>query len=269
MRQFLLPQMPQDAQIRITGSEYRYLVQVLRLRVGAQLDGRLPNGDLCRLEVTKIERKEKSATLVIVGDFVHRIPVAGESAPPEGAFSDSFPKIILFQWLLKGQKMDLVIRQAAETGVAIIVPVAGARSLSLSAADSSKNERWARIVREARQQSGSPVATQVYQVIASAQVPSVLQELSSSANTCSLLFTEAPLALKSLHQYLVNGATTVALVNGPEGGLSAEEVDALNTAGFLSVHFKTNILRAETCALYGVAAVQNALMESETWQLKG
>ncbi|HHU36019.1 MAG TPA: 16S rRNA (uracil(1498)-N(3))-methyltransferase [Treponema sp.] len=269
MRQFLLPQMPQNGQIQITGSEYRYLVQVLRLKVGAQLDGRLPNGSLCALEVTEIERKEKLVTLAVVGDYVQRTTAAGESAPPQAAFSNSFPKIILFQWLLKGQKMDLVIRQATETGVAVVVPVAGARSLSIGAADSRKDERWKRIVREARQQSGSPIATQVYQVISPDQVPAVRQEFASAGNACSLLFTEAPLALKSIHQYLVNGATTVALVNGPEGGLSAEEAEALNVEGFLPVHLKTNILRAETCALYGVAAVQNALTELESWQLKG
>lgn len=269
MRQFLLPQMPQNGKVRVTGSEYRYLVQVLRLKIGSQFDGRLPDGSLCTLEIKEIERKEKAALLVVAGDFVVHSVVVGGSVSPQVELSDSFPRIILFQWLIKGQKMDLVIRQATEAGVSVVVPVAGARSFSITAADSRKDERWKRIVREARQQSGSPVATTVHPVISTDQVPSVLKELSPSGNTCSLLFTEAPLALKSLHQYLVNGAKTVALVNGPEGGFSAEEMDSLSVAGFLPVHFKTNVLRAETCALYAIAAVQNALTELETWQLKG
>ena len=164
--------------------------------------------------------------------------------------------------------MDLVIRQATEAGVKIIVPVAGERSRSIISGDNRKEDRWNRIIREARQQSGSPVATELQGLISPDEVPTVYKNLAGEARGIAFLCTEAPLALKSLHQYLVGGADIVALVNGPKGGLTAGETDMLIQAGFFPVHFQTNILRAETCALYSVAAVQNALTELETWRFK-
>ncbi len=267
MRQFLLSAIPESGSVLVRGRDYRYLVQVLRLAQGARFDGRLPDGRLCSLEIREIRKKEKEVLLAVAGADQESAAAWGENMPPPD-LPENFPRILLFQWLLKGQKMDMVIRQATETGVAVIIPVAGERSLSITAADSRKEDRWNRIVREARQQSGSPVSTEVHSVVNARDVPSVYEALSGGAPRCSFICTEAPLALKSLHEYLVSGAAVVALANGPEGGLSAGETESLIQSGFVPVHFKTNILRAETCALYSVAAVQNALTELETWRLK-
>ena len=267
MRQFLLPSPPQNGFISVCGRDYRYLVQVLRLKNGDRFDGCLPDGTRCSLDVRDVDSKKKTV-LLAVGDSVSTDSVLpGENMPPP-RLPGNFPEIILFQWLLKGQKMDTVIRQCSETGVTVIVPVAGARSLVTGPADGRKEERWNRIVREARQQSGSPVPTTVHAVISPEDVPATMATLAGGKKYCAFLCTEAPLALKSLHQYLVHGAAAVALVNGPEGGLTAGETDLLVQSGFFPIHFQTNILRAETCALYGIAAVQNALTELETWRFK-
>lgn len=267
MRQFLVPVMPADGTVIVQGRDYRYLVQVLRLSPGDCFDGRLPDGSLCSLEIRDIRKSDKTVLLAVRDAVSDSTAVCGGNMPPP-ELPANFPRILLFQWLLKGQKMDTVIRQAAETGVFAVIPVAGERSHSITASDPRKEDRWNRIIREARQQSGSPIPTEVHRIIGPADVPAVREELSGKGPVCSFLCTEAPLALKSLHEYLVSGAAAVALVNGPEGGLTAGETEALIQSGFFPVHFKTNILRAETCALYSVAAVQNALTELETWRLK-
>ena len=47
---------------------------------------------------------------------------------------------------------------------------------------------------------------------------------------------------------------------GSEGGISPEEVKLLQEKGlFHPIHFAVNILRCETAALYGIAAVQSAI----------
>ena len=43
---------------------------------------------------------------------------------------------------------------------------------------------------------------------------------------------------------------------GPEGGLSAEEVEEAKAAGFVAVTFGPRILRTETAGIVAVAAVQ-------------
>ena len=50
-----------------------------------------------------------------------------------------------------------------------------------------------------------------------------------------------------------------AVAVGCEGGISPVEIDLLSAGGFSAVHFPGNILRCETAALYGIAAVQSAL----------
>ena len=52
-----------------------------------------------------------------------------------------------------------------------------------------------------------------------------------------------------------------AVAVGCEGGISAGEVQVLQKGGFVPVHFATNILRCETAALYGIAAVQSMILE--------
>ena len=39
----------------------------------------------------------------------------------------------------------------------------------------------------------------------------------------------------------------------------------LEKEGFNLVHFKTNILRAETASLYGIATIQTAFTELDEW----
>ncbi|MBP7479816.1 MAG: RNA methyltransferase, partial [Spirochaetaceae bacterium] len=58
----------------------------------------------------------------------------------------------------------------------------------------------------------------------------------------------------------------VVLAVGCEGGFSKKEMEMLDEAGFKHLHFNTNVLRAETAALYGIAVIQNAVMEKKSWR---
>ena len=51
-----------------------------------------------------------------------------------------------------------------------------------------------------------------------------------------------------------------AIAVGSEGGISPDEVKYLEEKGlFVPIHFAVNILRCETAALYGIAAVQTEI----------
>lgn len=264
MRQFLLPAAPAaDGSIVIGGSDFRYLASVLRLERDDLIEGRLPDGSLRAFRVDSVDRRSRTVALSLSDASVDLSGVPPLSVPPEG-----FPVIVLFQWQLKGPKMDLVIRQATEAGVSAIVPVSGERCVAGAASGDARGDRRSRIVREARQQSGSPIATELLEPVSPLDVPRVWASLQSGPDAKAIVLTEAPLARKTLHRYLESGAGSVALAVGPEGGMTAREIEGLVEAGFECVHFATNVLRAETCALYAIAAVQNALMEIESWQSK-
>lgn len=288
MRQLIIAGVPDPSgTLSLSGKDYRYLVQVLRLSAGALLDVRLADGRLVSMRIRDIDRASRSATLSLEGisasgaqgekgasfgegTVATQSPRVspGVSMPPISSAPDDFPAIILFQWILKGPKMDQVFRQATEAGVAIIVPVLGDRCLSLETGGvgQGKAGRWDRIVREARQQSGSAVATRVHDTARPEDITGIWASATASHPSMALVLTEAPLARKTLHEYLGIRPKTVALAIGPEGGMSRRELDLLAAAGFNAVHFRTNILRAETAALYGIAAVQTLILESETWR---
>jgi 16S rRNA (uracil1498-N3)-methyltransferase len=173
--------------------------------------------------------------------------------------------------------MDLIVRQAAEGGISVIVPFESEYSTvkikSLHKQD--KLERWQRIVREARQQSGSSISTIVKPPLGFDEVLRYWEELKQEfggPGTGILLHHEmlgkpgAPLEQGAFHDYLSNEPLFVVLAVGPEGGFSASEAARFLSAGFLPIKMGETIFKVETAALYGAAAVRIILLESASWR---
>ena len=159
--------------------------------------------------------------------------------------------------------MDLVVRQAAEAGVARIIPLASRRSVARPKDDSSKTERWRRLITEGLQQSGSKINTSIEEGV---ELPDLIERLGPPApGRLRLLLHEAPLAESSLHEYLSVAPEEIVLCIGPEGGFAPEEVESLRNAGFLPLHLPGAILRTETAALFAVASVAIILAERSSW----
>ena len=76
---------------------------------------------------------------------------------------------------------------------------------------------------------------------------------------------QEPLEKGSFHGYLGNKPDLTALAVGPEGGFSPAEVYMFLEAGFKPLILGNTILRTETAALYGTAALRIILLESEAW----
>jgi 16S rRNA (uracil1498-N3)-methyltransferase len=69
----------------------------------------------------------------------------------------------------------------------------------------------------------------------------------------------------TLHGCLSKSVKIVTLVVGPEGGLSAEEVELLRSKSFVPITVGHTVLRTETAALYAIAAVQTIIHERNAW----
>jgi 16S rRNA (uracil1498-N3)-methyltransferase len=165
--------------------------------------------------------------------------------------------------------MDLVVRQAAETGVACVLPLLTSRAVPRDAreggAPAARQSRWERIVREARQQSGSGRKTEIAAPLPLSELPAALDARGLGPADPRIVFHEAPLAQASLHGYLSQASGAVALCVGPEGGFAPEELDFLLDAGFQPIRLAGAVLRTETAALYSIAAAQIILSERSSW----
>jgi 16S rRNA (uracil1498-N3)-methyltransferase len=259
MKHFILNAEP-DAQnrVRFEGGDYRYLARVLRLAPGEYFPALCPGGGEAMVHICSVDNR------TIVGELVQNAEV--RPLPPEVT---ALPPIILFQSLPKGEKMDLIIRQAAEGGLAEIQPFVSEFSAVKIANSGHKLSRWERIIKEARQQSGSAAATAIRQPLSIDGLFEHWEKLKiQSPGILGLLFHHLPLAKTSLHQYLESSVETIVITIGPEGGFSSAEAGRFLAAGFKPFTVGGTVLRTETAALYAQAAVRILLGEKDSWTMK-
>ena len=265
MRQFVSSKMPtSDGRLNINGKDYKYLRQVLRLQKGQVLDVRLPSGELTKMQVEQITTSSLCLCIIHNEVLSNETTETGVSASELENSTKQSTNIWLLQFITKPQNMDLIVRQATEAGISVIVPVKSMRSQKNDAAN--RMERWNRIIREARQQSGSPIPTKIIE-------PCTLQQAIELWNTnkkdnyCSIVLYEEIEGSKTIHESIIAQKEKkqyfdiASLVVGCEGGIAPEELEELKGNDFYPVHFNTNILKAETAAIYGISALHTILAE--------
>ncbi|MCI1207947.1 MAG: 16S rRNA (uracil(1498)-N(3))-methyltransferase [Treponema sp.] len=276
MRQYIPSVFPdKNGLLKVSGKDYRYMRNVLRLRTGDMVSVRLPDGTLRAMTVCRVDEKKHTMLLQVCDSgTAGTLPAAVFSNnQPASAVQKSAAEYYLMQFVPKPQKMDLIIRQAVECGVTAVIPVIGEYSspASVSALDSRRG-RLEKIIREARQQSGSPVDTCVHAAINLPEMIDFWQKLMGPEPeaTAAVVLYERTDRTKSLYRAFesTTDLKKIALVVGSEGGISPAEILLLEKAGFTLVHFDTNILRCETAALYGTAAVRTAVGGYSLWRNK-
>ena len=262
MKQFVLKDGPdRDGLIRLGADDYRYLVRVRRLAPGECFPALLPGGEKVLVRVLSVGGH------VLSGEIVH-----GESPRPA---RPDLPSLILFQSLPKGEKMDLIVRQAAEGGLGEIVPfVSEFSAIKAAGGGGQKFLRWQRIIKEARQQSGSETETEIREPLSIDGLFARWEKMKTRGpGVIGLLFHHLPLENESLHGYLgrslrAGEPETVVLAVGPEGGFSPAEAERFTAAGFKPFTIGNTVLRTETAALYAQAAVRLLLLEKDSWETK-
>lgn len=211
-----------------------HLVRVLRLGVGDAVV--LFNGD----------GKDFAATLRSVGkrgaeaEVTDARPVANESPL----------RITLAQGIARGEKMDWVLQKGTELGVAAFAPVSTDRTeVKLDAERAAKRlAHWQAILVSACEQSGR------------ARLPRLAEPLSlanyAAAEAAPVKLVLDPTADLGLHDLSLPAAADVALLVGPEGGLSERDLATARAAGFTGLRLGPRILRTETAGLAAIAALQ-------------
>jgi len=142
-----------------------------------------------------------------------------------------------------------------------------------------KFSRWERIIKEARQQSGSKIATALHKPLTKNELFDYWKE-TGGEGALGLLFhhdisyksvnnevRQKGLDNNSLHGYLKICPKKIAFAIGPEGGFSDKEVSVFAESGFKLLTIGDTVLRAETAALYCAAAIKIILLERYTWEM--
>ncbi len=231
-----------DDCVTIDGEDVKHIAKVMRMTVGDEIIcTNEQTGRTGRCKITNIEHTEVTAEVIEFLSQNHEMPV----------------KVTIAQGLPKGDKLDLIVQKGTELGAVGFLPFHANRSVVKwePKKQEKKLERLRKIAKEAAEQSYRQQVPEVKHVVS-------FKELLTQSNVYDLKIVayeeqakqgETKNLVAALNS-AIEGANILVVV-GPEGGLTEEEVQALNENGFVLCGFGPRILRTETAPLYFMAAV--------------
>ena len=227
-------------EVQLGGPEGHHASAVRRMRVGEAIALTNGRGLKARGVVRAVAPKQLTVAVHSVDTF--ELPAV---------------TFTLVQAVAKGDRDELAVQAATELGTSKVVPWQADRSISKWDGKEEKNrERWQQIVDEAAKQALRPWFPPVTQVQSS---KSLATQIAESAGTFLVL---DPTAVMSLNQVELSSAGEVALIVGPEGGITEAELALFETAGAKRVHLGSGILRTSTA---GMAAISVLAAKSGYW----
>ena len=230
---FLVDELASGDLIVLDGDEGHHAATVKRVRPGEQVsigDGR---GAVLGATVVKVGRDRVELDV----DWRRFDP-----APD--------PRVVVVQALPKGGRAELAVELLTELGVDEIVPWAADNSVVRWDADQAAKGlvRWQRTAREATKQSRRTWLPIVHPVASTAEVNNRLR-----AAGAGLVLHES--AESGLGAGPLPATGEVVLVVGPEGGVSAAELDLFAEAGAAYVRLGAPVLRTSTAGGAALAAL--------------
>ncbi|MGS2742006.1 16S rRNA (uracil(1498)-N(3))-methyltransferase [Halomonas sp. LS-001] len=211
----------------------RHLTRVLRMQPGAPLvlfDGA---GHEAGVRLAEVSRKQVTVTVEALW------PGQGES-----------PLMIhLGQAVSKGDRMDYAIQKAVELGVTAITPLYTARTevRLKSERENRKHAHWQAVAASASEQCGRAVVPTVYPP---QPLDAWLEQRDEDLRLMLHLATDNPFQQ-------AQKPTTVALLIGPEGGLTPDDIHAAESAHFAPLTLGPRVLRTETAPVVALSLLQH------------
>ncbi len=155
--------------------------------------------------------------------------------------------------VLKGDKMDSVVRDVTMMGAAVVQPIVSTRSETSLAtlAKAHRAERWQRIAVSSVKQCGRAVVPDI-------PLPLDLSDWLGRAAAGAALALVEPSAGGGTLLSDVPRREAVNLLVGPEGGWTPEELSMMANAGVTCVSLGARTLRAETAPMVALAALFEA-----------
>jgi 16S rRNA (uracil1498-N3)-methyltransferase len=234
---FIVSEISLQDQLTIEGDEAHHAITVMRLAVGEELQVTDGRGRWAQGSITSIAKKS----------FTIAISERGESVP-------AGPELIVIQALTKSDRVRESIELLVEAGVDRIIPWQSDHSISKWKED--MHEKWRTAAIAACKQSRRYTIPEI-------ETPISLGKIAERFEQDSLLLVLHESATQNLSSVVSESSTAgkqVVLVIGPEGGISAAELQALERIGGKIVKLGNPVLRSAHAGIAGLAAVQ-ALMK--------
>lgn len=233
-----LPALTEGARYHLTGPEGRHAVSVRRVRQGEAVE--VVDGRGTRVRGAATEIGKNSLTLTV-----------------EKCQAESIPEVqlLLVQALGKGGRDESAIEAATEMGVDGVVAWESARCISQWRGEKERKglERWRGVLASAMKQSRRSYLPKLFGFARGKQIAELLPE---DAHVL-VLHESATLPLTRVD---LPTSGTIAVVVGPEGGLTEEEVALLTEReGASPVLLGEEVLRTSTAGPAAIAVLNARL----------
>jgi len=221
-----------SANISLEEGASHHLLKVLRMAVGREVTLFNGEGNEYLATITQATKKVANLTLSEAQSISRESPLDTELAIA----------------VSRGERFDWVIQKATELGVSRIIPLFSERTeVRLSAERLQKREQqWQKIIIAACEQCQRN------------RLP-ILAPAMNVENYCQYSNAETRLVLHHRSTTPLAAIATprsVALLIGPEGGLSDPEITLAEAAGFQGLALGPRVLRTETAPLAALAILQ-------------
>jgi len=220
-----------NGKVTITGSDVNHIKNVLRMKEGDTIlvsDGVITD---VTCKITKIN-----------SDFILTDIIA------ENEDNELSSRIVLFQGLAKGDKMEFVIQKATELGVSEVVPVAMKRCVVKfdDKKAANKIKRYEAVCESAAKQSKRSIIPTIHSVLSYKEALEYAKEL----DVCLVPY-EAAKNMDETRKVInsIEKGKSIGIFIGPEGGFDEEEISNALEYGFKPITLGRRILRTETAGL--------------------
>ena len=197
---------------------------------------------------------EYSVTL----DQIDRKQIRGTVTERMRARTEPRLQLVLYVALMRAERFEWVLQKSTELGVVAFVPVVCERSKvdEIAQIKDTKLQRWQRIIVEAAEQSRRAVlpSLEPAELFATA-----CEHAARCAQSALLWEGDGAASLTSIALPIVDRAGvdpgTVAVLSGPEGGFSPDELRTAQRYGVRLATLGPRTLRAETAPIAATAAL--------------
>jgi 16S rRNA (uracil1498-N3)-methyltransferase len=221
-----------DSSAFIDGDDYQHLTRSLRIRIGEKFVVEDSSGKEYFCEVIMINSK-----------VVEMKPISLFEREKIKNF-----EMTLYFPLLKGDRSELILQKATEIGVDNFIPVITKNTVIQLDKQNNKLKRWQTILKEAAMQSGRKGIPSIKPAVK-------LNEISTlSSDECGFMGSFDGIQWKSMDKNFA-GIKNIAIIMGPEGDFTPDEILTLKDKGFTAINFCDNILRSETACIFFVSVL--------------
>lgn len=219
--------------VKISEEDAHHIINVMRYKKG---------------DILKISNGKNLESIVVIEDIDYRSLIVTSRVVVIDKKKDIMPKITLFQGVPKGSKIDFILQKNTEIGVVEFVPMITERTIVKLSAKKMKKRiiRWEKIVKEAAKQCMRLDIPEVKQSMNFNEVVNCFKDYDLILMPWE---QEKKISVKDITRSFESKITNIAVLIGPEGGFSVDEVETAKKSGAVPVTLGPRILRTETAGI--------------------